>query len=348
MAKWFYYNESGEKIEVTGGQLKGLAKAGTITPDTVVETEEGKSAPARKVKGLTFVAVLSETVSPEMTQPTHDAIPTVEENPVDAAVPIQEEQTASVLLGTHASDADKSKEATLTTLLSWWGKFHTQLFFTRIACFFFALKNSAQSKYPILSKSHYLTNNLTARAVIGILVIAFVGWIGLKIVASSFSIGLYSPSVIKKQIDALVADSGSISPVLAISFSPTEKQAITDYLMLLQKTTRKKYNETTLSLLLTNLNSVKKTKTIDVYVVNQTHISQTEDVAMHLSRKRDSATDKKEKKEYDKTSRDTWKKVHVLRNMLPRSNRLSGNVHDAEEKERLDKIKRENKTRSLF
>ena len=41
MAKWFYYNESGEKIEVTGGQLKGLAKAGMITPDTIVETEEG-------------------------------------------------------------------------------------------------------------------------------------------------------------------------------------------------------------------------------------------------------------------------------------------------------------------
>ena len=34
MSKWFYYNESGEKIEVTGGQLKGLAKTGMITPDT--------------------------------------------------------------------------------------------------------------------------------------------------------------------------------------------------------------------------------------------------------------------------------------------------------------------------
>jgi len=54
MAKWFYYKESGEKVEVTDGQLKGLAKAGMITPNTVVEIEEGKSAPARKVKGLTF------------------------------------------------------------------------------------------------------------------------------------------------------------------------------------------------------------------------------------------------------------------------------------------------------
>ena len=54
MANWFYYNEQGEKIQVTGGQLKGLAKAGMITPETIVETEEGKTAPARKVKGLTF------------------------------------------------------------------------------------------------------------------------------------------------------------------------------------------------------------------------------------------------------------------------------------------------------
>jgi len=65
MAKWFYYNENGDKIEVTGGQLKGLAKAGRITPDTIVETEEGKTAPARKVKGLTFVeAVPTETTPP--------------------------------------------------------------------------------------------------------------------------------------------------------------------------------------------------------------------------------------------------------------------------------------------
>jgi len=54
MATWHYYNEKGEKITVTGGQIKGLAKAGLITPDTIVETEEGKSAPARKVQGLTF------------------------------------------------------------------------------------------------------------------------------------------------------------------------------------------------------------------------------------------------------------------------------------------------------
>ena len=55
MAKWFYYNEKGEKQgPITSGQLKGLAKQGLITPETMVENEEGKSAPAGTVKGLTF------------------------------------------------------------------------------------------------------------------------------------------------------------------------------------------------------------------------------------------------------------------------------------------------------
>jgi len=55
MATWYYYNEKGTKIEVSGGKLKGLAKAGLITPDTIVETEDGKTARAGKVRGLTFI-----------------------------------------------------------------------------------------------------------------------------------------------------------------------------------------------------------------------------------------------------------------------------------------------------
>ena len=54
MANWFYYTGKGEKIEVTSGELKQLALQGAITPETIVETADGKSAPARKVKGLTF------------------------------------------------------------------------------------------------------------------------------------------------------------------------------------------------------------------------------------------------------------------------------------------------------
>jgi len=65
MSTWYYYNEQGEKIETTGGRLKGLAKAGMITPETIVENEEGKKARAGKVRGLTFaISVPSETTPP--------------------------------------------------------------------------------------------------------------------------------------------------------------------------------------------------------------------------------------------------------------------------------------------
>jgi hypothetical protein len=77
MANWYYYNDKGEKIAVTGRQLKGLAKAGTITPETIVETEDGKAAPARKVKGLTFIeAASSQPTSPPLTE-TNPFTPTI-------------------------------------------------------------------------------------------------------------------------------------------------------------------------------------------------------------------------------------------------------------------------------
>ena len=65
---WFYYDSEGQKQgPVSGGRLKGLAKTGLITPETVVETEDGKTALAKKVKGLTFVelSVDSSLVSPD-------------------------------------------------------------------------------------------------------------------------------------------------------------------------------------------------------------------------------------------------------------------------------------------
>jgi len=61
MSTWYYYDKNGQKQgPVSGGQLKGLAKAGRITPETTIENEEGKTALARKVKGLTF----GETAQP--------------------------------------------------------------------------------------------------------------------------------------------------------------------------------------------------------------------------------------------------------------------------------------------
>jgi ankyrin repeat protein len=65
MSTWFYYDSNGQKQgPISGGQLKGLAKAGMITPETVVETETEKgikTAKAGKVKGLTFIAVPEPT-----------------------------------------------------------------------------------------------------------------------------------------------------------------------------------------------------------------------------------------------------------------------------------------------
>ena len=55
MSTWYYYDKNGFKQgPMTSGQLKGLAMQGVITPETKVETETGKSASAKQVKGLTF------------------------------------------------------------------------------------------------------------------------------------------------------------------------------------------------------------------------------------------------------------------------------------------------------
>ena len=59
MANWYYYNTIGDKIEVTGKELKELARTGQITPGTMVETEDGKTAPAKRVKGLIFGTLTS-------------------------------------------------------------------------------------------------------------------------------------------------------------------------------------------------------------------------------------------------------------------------------------------------
>jgi len=62
---WYYYDKNGEKIAVTGKQLKEFAQQGIITPETVVETGEGKTSQAGSVKGLVFAKTKqSEVVKP--------------------------------------------------------------------------------------------------------------------------------------------------------------------------------------------------------------------------------------------------------------------------------------------
>ena len=66
---WYYYDKNGEKIAVTGKQLKEFAQQGIVTPETVVETGEGKTSQAGKVKGLVFAKTKqSEVVKPIETE----------------------------------------------------------------------------------------------------------------------------------------------------------------------------------------------------------------------------------------------------------------------------------------
>ena len=55
MANWYYYTADREKIgPIRGKELKQLALQGTITPETFVEDENGRTALAKNVTGLTF------------------------------------------------------------------------------------------------------------------------------------------------------------------------------------------------------------------------------------------------------------------------------------------------------
>jgi len=107
MANWFYYNENNEKIQVTGKELKALAKEGLITPETIVETEEGKRARARKVKGLNFADTLSieEDDIPPVTEETYDIAPPPTEpvSPLSVPVPPVEASPFTVPVPTEPS-----------------------------------------------------------------------------------------------------------------------------------------------------------------------------------------------------------------------------------------------------
>ena len=125
---WYYYNEQGERIGVTGGQLKELAKTGLITPETIIETENGKSAPARKVKGLTFGVALAPDLVPDtevygLSKPK----PPVEVNPFTVATPVASKPiednpfTAAPLVGVNSyATATPIEQLTATPLVSRW------------------------------------------------------------------------------------------------------------------------------------------------------------------------------------------------------------------------------------
>ena len=65
MAKWYYYNESAEKIgPIRGRELKQCALNGTITPNTRVEDQNGHTALAKRVTGLPFYVAAQPKMPP--------------------------------------------------------------------------------------------------------------------------------------------------------------------------------------------------------------------------------------------------------------------------------------------
>jgi hypothetical protein len=76
MAKYYYYNEAGAKEgPFSGTEIKMHAKAGLIKPETVLEMDDGKKCPARKISGLEFE---------KNSKPLPVPIPTDEESFADA------------------------------------------------------------------------------------------------------------------------------------------------------------------------------------------------------------------------------------------------------------------------
>ena len=56
MTNWYFYEDDGQRQGAySDGQLKWLAKNGIVTPDTLVESDEGGVSQAKKVRGLMFM-----------------------------------------------------------------------------------------------------------------------------------------------------------------------------------------------------------------------------------------------------------------------------------------------------
>jgi hypothetical protein len=61
MANWYYYDVNGKKVgPVTPDAIGELAERGQITPDTIIESESGKSVRAGSVNGA--IAIVKEQI----------------------------------------------------------------------------------------------------------------------------------------------------------------------------------------------------------------------------------------------------------------------------------------------
>lgn len=75
MASLYYYDTAGRKVgPISSNVLKSLAEQGVITPETVIENEQGKSAKAREISELVFPPHLMTltTASPDLNNDSPD------------------------------------------------------------------------------------------------------------------------------------------------------------------------------------------------------------------------------------------------------------------------------------
>ena len=87
MVQWYYYDHNGRKQgPVVPRRILELAKNGKITPETIIETEDGKSAPAGTIKGLVFTDSELPRFAATEQKPATASMPT-EQNPFFPSVP---------------------------------------------------------------------------------------------------------------------------------------------------------------------------------------------------------------------------------------------------------------------
>lgn len=90
MAKWYYYDNNDQKQgSFSGGQLRRLAKDGVITPETIIEDEEGTAWHAGEVGGLTFSETLPSPPPSSVESNPFIAPKSTEENPFAAVKPAE-------------------------------------------------------------------------------------------------------------------------------------------------------------------------------------------------------------------------------------------------------------------
>lgn len=97
MAKWYYYNENGERVgPIRGRELIRFVQKETITQETFIEDETGRIDLAKNVKGLKFPETTQSQPTPPLEpNPFTDAPPT-EPNPFAIPEPKAEPHSADV------------------------------------------------------------------------------------------------------------------------------------------------------------------------------------------------------------------------------------------------------------